>query len=252
MSIRPVVLVTGASKGIGAAVAELFAREGYDVCINYLSDDAGARSVADGCARHGARATIVRADVASERDVRRLFDACDKDLGPLDCLINNAGMIGGATALADLSSGALQATFAANVFGTVYCTKEAINRMSTVTGGNGGTIVNMSSVAATTGSPNEYVHYAASKAAVETLTIGAGRELAPLGVRVNAIRVGTTNTSLHAASGNPERPAKIAAITPMGRIAEPSDIAEATLWLAGSRSGFVTGTILTVAGGLAV
>lgn len=252
MSTRPIVLVTGSSKGIGAAVAELFAREGFDVCINYRSDERGAYAVADACKEHGARTAVVHADIGSLADIKKLFAACDKQLGALNCLINNAGIIGGTSSLSKLSQDALETTFAANVFGPIYCIQEAIKRMSNESGGVGGTIVNMSSVAATLGSPNEYVHYAASKGAVETLTIGAGKELAPLGIRVNAIRVGTTDTTMHAVNGNPDRPQKIAAITPMGRIAQPLDIAEAALWLGSDRSGFVTGTMLTVAGGLAV
>lgn len=249
---RPIVLVTGASKGIGAATAALFAAEGYDVCINYLSDPEGAQGVADRCRALGARTALVQADVGRKPDVERMFAACDAALGPVTCLINNVGIIGGASTLADLTESALAATFQTNVFGTIHCIQQAIPRMSRETGGAGGAIVNMSSVAATLGSPHEYVHYAASKGAIETLTIGAGKELAPLGIRVNAIRVGTTDTTMHATGGNPDRPAKIAAITPMGRIADPSDIAQAALWLASDRSGFVTGTVLTVAGGLAV
>ncbi len=250
MNNRPVVLVTGASKGIGASVARLFAKNGHDVCINYLSDEAGAREVAGVCEAAGARTALTRADVARPSDVREMFRECDRMLGPVACVVNNAGVIGGASSLAELSPTALSATFETNLFGTVYCIQEAIKRMSTALGGAGGAIINMSSVAATLGSPHEYVHYAASKGAVETLTIGAGKELAPLGIRVNAIRVGTTDTTIHAASGNPDRPRKIAAITPMGRIANPLDIAEAALWLASEQSRFVTGTCLTVAGGL--
>ncbi len=250
MSVRPVVLVTGASKGIGAAVAELFAGEGYDVCINYLSDEKGARRVAQRCERLGARAMVACADISRAGEVSRMFKECDDGLGSVACVVNNAGVIGGASPLQDVSQESLAATFQTNVFGTIYCIQEAIKRMSTAHKKTGGAIINMSSVAAVLGSPHEYVHYAASKGAIETLTIGAGKELAPLGIRVNAIRVGTTDTTMHAANGNPDRPNKVAAITPMGRIADPIDIAQAALWLASERSGFVTGTCLTVAGGL--
>lgn len=179
-----------------------------------------------------------------------MFDACDRTFGPLTCLVNNAGIIGGSAAVTEVSEEALTAAFATNVLGTVFCLQEAARRMRTDQGGVGGVIVNMSSVAAILGSPGEYVHYAASKGAVETLTIGAGKELRPLGIRVSAIRVGTTNTDLHAREGNPERPATVAAMTPLGRIAEPVDVAEAVVWLASPEAAFISGTVLTVAGGL--
>ncbi|MCK8780036.1 SDR family oxidoreductase [Rhizobium sp. NTR19] len=247
---RPVALVTGASHGIGAATARLLAAEGFDVCVNYLSDAEAAAQVVADCEAAGARALAVRGDVGDREEVRRLFAACDEALGRLSCLVNNAGIIGRACRLEELRPEDLKKTFAINTFGTVYCTQEAAQRMSTRRGGNGGTIVNMSSLAATLGSPNEYIHYAASKGAVETITAGSGKELASEGIRVNAIRVGTTNTRIHQEGGNPERPAKIAAVTPMGRIAEPEDIARAALWLASPGSGFVTGTVITVTGGL--
>lgn len=250
MSRRPIVIVTGASKGIGAAVAELFANNGYDVCINYLSDEKGARAVAQTCKEAGAQTVIVKADIARKKDVSALFQRCDDSLGTVSCLVNNAGIIGSSTRLEDLSEEALRGTFETNVFGALYCMQEAIKRMSTEHAGSGGTIVNMSSLAAVLGSANEYVHYAASKGAIETLTVGAGKELATVGIRVNAVRVGTTDTTIHAANGNPDRVKKVAAMTPLGRIADPIDIAEAALWLASDQSKFVTGTTLTVAGGL--
>lgn len=248
--MRPVVIVTGGGRGIGAATAILFARKGYNICISYVSDADAANATVKACEDLGAKAIAVRCDVANRQDVIDLFATCDSALGALQCLINNAGVIGQATRIAGLCEEALEQTFKTNVFGLLYCTQEAARRMSSANGGSGGTIINISSVAAVLGSPGEYVHYAASKGAVETISIGAGKELAPEGIRVNAIRVGTTNTSIHALSGNPDRPAKIAAMTPMGRIAEPGDIAETALWLASDKSGFVTGTVITVAGGL--
>lgn len=248
--MRPVAVVTGGSRGIGAATATLFAREGYNVCISYISDADAARATVKACEDFGAKAIAVRSDVASRQEVIDLFSACDRALGTPQCLINNAGVIGQSTRIQGLDEAALEQTFRTNVFGLLYCMQEASRRMSTVNGGVGGAIINISSVAAVLGSPGEYVHYAASKGAVETISIGAGKELAPEGIRVNAIRVGTTNTSIHALSGNPDRPAKIAAMTPMGRIAEPEDIAQTALWLASDKSGFVTGTVITVAGGL--
>lgn len=248
--MRPIVVVTGASHGIGAATARLFAAEGYDICINYLSDHEAAAAVVEDCKAAGARAIAVSGNVAVRQDVEALFRACDEALGPVSCLVNNAGIIGQAGRLHDLLPDDLERTFRVNVFGAMYCTQEAARRMSTAKGGRGGTMVNMSSLAAALGSPNEYIPYAASKGALETISIGAGKELAAEGIRVNAIRVGTTRTRIHTEGGNPERPRRIAAITPMGRIAEPDDIARAALWLASPGSGFMTGTVITVAGGL--
>lgn len=248
--MRPICIVTGASHGIGAATARLFSAQGYDICINYLSDHAAAVGVVAACEANGARAIAVQGDVGDRADVQGLFEQCDTGLGRVSCLINNAGLIGKAGKLVDLDPATLEKTFQVNVFGLVYCIQQAAVRMSTKNGGSGGSIVNMSSLAAALGSPNEYIHYAATKGAVESITFGTGKELAPEGIRVNAIRVGTTNTRIHSQGGNPDRPARIAAITPMGRIAEPDDIARAALWLASPGSGFVTGTLLTVSGGL--
>lgn len=248
--MRPIVIVTGASHGIGRATATLFAAEGYDVCINYLSDSAAASEVVEACKVAGARAIAVQADMGRQEEIKALFAACDDQLGRVNCLVNNAGIIGKAGRIEDLQPVVLEAAFRVNVFGTLYCIQEAAKRMSTRNSGQGGTIINMSSLAAVLGSPNEYVHYAATKGAVESITYGAGKELAAEGIRVNAIRVGTTNTRIHTQGGNPDRPARIAAATPMGRIAEPEDIARAALMLASPGSGFMTGTLITVAGGL--
>ncbi len=248
--MRPIVIVTGASHGIGAATARLFAAEGYDVCINYLSDTAAAQEVVEACKATGARAIAVQGDVGRKEEIEALFKACDDGLGAVTCLVNNAGIIGKAGRIEDLRPSVLETAFRINVFGVIYCIQEAVKRMSTRKGGRGGTIVNMSSLASFLGSPNEYVHYAATKGAVESITFGAGKELAPEGIRVNAIRVGTTNTRIHTNGGNPDRPARIAAATPMGRIAEPDDIARAALMLASDGAGFMTGTLITVAGGL--
>lgn len=249
-SPRNIVLVTGASKGIGAQTALGFAEAGYDVCVNYNSDKAGALETARKCQGFGVRAVAIGASVADRDAVRRMFAECDAELGPVTCLINNAGVIGGASLLEDLEDSALTSTFATNLFGSIYCLQEAVKRMSPEHGGAGGSVVNMSSVAAVLGSPGEYIHYAASKGAVETMTVGAAKELGPRGIRVNAIRVGTTATDLHDREGNPDRPAMVAAATPLGRIAQTDDIADAAVWLASSKAKFVSGTVLTVAGGL--
>ncbi len=247
----PIVLVTGASKGIGREVAQQFAQSGYNICVNYNKDKTGAEETVAVCIAIGAKAVAVQADISNRESTRRLFTTCDRELGRLSCLVNNAGIIGGTATLSCVTEEALQSVFATNLFGAIYCIQEAIPRMSTQSGGPGGVIVNMSSVAASLGSPGEYVHYAASKGAVETLTIGAGKELGKFGIRVCGIRVGTTATEMHSREGNPDRPAMVASATPLGRIAVPSDIAEAAVWLASEKAGFVSGTILTVAGAIA-
>lgn len=248
---RPLALVTGAGRGIGAAVAIGAAREGHDVCLNYARDAASAESVAERCRGLGARAVALRADVADREAVRELFARCEGELGAPALVVNNAGIIGGATTLLSLEPATLERVFAVNVFGTLWCLQEAAARMARSRGGAGGAIINLSSVAATLGSPGEYVHYAASKGAVESLTVGAGKELAGEGVRVVAVRAGTTATDMHAREGNPERPALAARAAPLGRIATAEEIADAVLFLASDRARFVTGTVLTVAGGLA-
>lgn len=250
MATRPIVLITGASKGIGSATACAFSKAGYDVCVNYHRDEPGSIETVERCKTSGTRAIAVQADVSYREAVGAMFAECDARLGPISCLVNNAGVIGGSRTLAELDPNTLETTFATNVFGAAYCIQEAQRRMRIDQGGAGGAIVNMSSVAATLGSPGEYVHYAASKGALETLTIGAAKELGPLGIRVAAIRVGTTATDMHAREGNPDRPISVAATTPLGRIANPDDIAQAALWLASPQANFVSGTVLTVAGGL--
>lgn len=248
--MKGVTIITGASRGIGRATAILAARQGYMVCINYKEDANAAEAVRATCEQSGAPATTFRANIADRHDVAALFDHCDKTLGRLSLLVNNAGIIGQASRLADLSASALRETFAVNVDGTVYCSQQAIRRMSTNHGGTGGVIINLSSIAAVLGSPNEYVHYAASKAAIETLTIGLAKEIGPEGIRVNAVRAGTTDTEMHARSGNPERPQLVARTAPLRRIAKPEDIAEAIMWLASDHAAFASGAILSISGGL--
>ena len=190
------------------------------------------------------------ADVADSTDVARLFRECDEQLGPISLLVNNAGIIGQATTVADLTDGTLARTFAVNVYGSIYCAREAIKRMAKSAGGSGGVIVNVSSVAARLGSPGEYVHYAASKAAIETFTIGLAKEVGPDGIRVNALQAGTTDTDIHATAGNPGRPAMVAANAPLRRVATPEDIAAGIMWLASAPADYVTGAVLPVSGGL--
>ena len=247
---RRIAVVTGGGRGIGRATALLAAHDGYDVCIVFRSDAAAAEAVRADCLAAGARAIAVQADIGTRDSAAAVFAACDGTLGAPDLLVNNAGTVGRASAFTDLTEAVLEATFRTNVYGTVFFAQEAARRMSTTAGGRGGVIVNISSIAAVQGSPGEYVHYAASKGAVETLTVGLARELGPLGIRVNAVRAGTTLTDLHAREGNPDRPAMVARTAPLRRVARPEEIAEAALWLASDRAGFASGAILGITGGL--
>jgi len=183
-------------------------------------------------------------------EVAALFVACDNALGQPDLLVNNAGIIGQASRVEGLESEVLRRTFEINVFGAIFCAQQAVQRMSTARGGRGGVIVNLSSIAATLGSPGEYVHYAASKGAIETFTIGLAKEVGREGIRVNAVQAGTTDTEIHVRSGNPDRPSQVARHAPLGRVATPDDIAQAILWLASEQASYATGTILRIGGGL--
>jgi NAD(P)-dependent dehydrogenase (short-subunit alcohol dehydrogenase family) len=245
-----IMMITGAGRGIGRATAILAAKAGYSVCINYAEDMKSAEETCAECAETGVSVTIFKANVADPSDVRALFAHCDNTLGPVTALINNAGSIGRSVKLADLESSVLLDTFTVNVHGAIYCCQEAIQRMSTKLGGKGGAIVNITSAAAVTGSPNEYVHYAASKAALETLTIGLAKEVRPEGIRVNGVRAGSTDTGIHARSGNPDRPAIVASISPLRRVAEPEEMAEVALWLASGKASYANGAILGMTGGL--
>lgn len=245
-----IALITGSGRGIGAATAVLAARAGYDVCVNYAADADRAEQTAAACRAAGRRAVAVQADVGDPAAVERLFAACDEALGRVDLLINNAAVIGAATRVEDLEAGALRRTFEVNLLGAIWCAQHAIRRMSTDRGGPGGAIVNVSSMSATLGSAGEYVHYAASKGALDTFTIGLAKEVGPVGIRVNGVQAGTTDTEIHARSGNPDRPEMVARTAPLGRVAQPEDIAEAILWLASDKASYTTGAILRVSGGL--
>ncbi|MCC0008255.1 MAG: SDR family oxidoreductase [Hyphomicrobiaceae bacterium] len=245
-----VALITGAGRGIGRATARLAAEKGYDVLINYLHEKDAAAETAGSCAELGVRTAVFAADVAEPEAVARMFAHCEATLGRPSLLVNNAGIIGRAGRLEDLDDDALQRTFAVNVLGAITCCRHAIAAMSRDRGGDGGVIVNISSIAAVLGSPGEYVHYAASKAALETLTIGLAKEVGPQGIRVNAVRAGTTDTDIHVRSGNPDRPGIVARTAPLRRTALPRDIAEAVVWLASDAASFVTGAVLNVSGGL--
>jgi NAD(P)-dependent dehydrogenase (short-subunit alcohol dehydrogenase family) len=245
-----VVVITGAGRGIGAATALAAASRGYAVGVNYRRDEAAASAVAQRIRAAGGRALAVQADVAEPDDVARLFDAVAEALGPVTALVNNAGTTGRITRFEGLDLTTLRRVIDVNLIGCMLCSQEAVRRFSTARGGQGGAIVNVSSVAAQTGSPGEYVHYAATKAAVEAFTRGLAREVAAEGIRVNAVAPGTVQTGIHAAGGDPERPARIAARIPLGRVGQPEEIAQAILWLLSPAAAYATGSVLTVAGGL--
>lgn len=245
----PVILITGASRGIGAASARLAASRGFAVCVNYRSNAEAARSVVADIERIGGRAIAVQADVASEQDVIRLFETCDAQLGRLTALVNNAGILETQMRVEAMDAGRLQRVLATNVTGCFMCAREAVKRMSTKHGGAGGAIVNLSSRAAVLGSPNEYVDYAASKAAVDTLTIGLAQEVAQEGIRVNAIRAGVIATEIHTSGGEPGRVDRVKASVPMRRGGTAEEVANAVLWLLSDEASYTTGTFLDVSGG---
>jgi len=244
-----VLLVTGGGRGIGAATSRLAAHRGWDVCVAYRSDAAAARAVADEVRAAGRRALAVAADVASEEQVVRLFEAVDRGLGPLDGLVNNAGALERQATVAEMDAARIGRVLATNVTGSFLCAREAVRRMSTRRGGRGGAIVNLSSAAARLGSPGEYVDYAAAKAAVDTFTIGLAKEVAAEGIRVNAVRPGLIHTTIHASGGEPGRVARLAGTVPVGRGGTPEEVAAAVLWLLSDEASYVTGAVLDVAGG---
>lgn len=244
-----VVLITGGSRGIGAATAALAATRGYAVCVNYRSHADAANAVVAGIAGAGGRAIAVQADVAEESSVVRLFETCDAKLGPLTALVNNAGILETQMRVEAMDAPRLQRIFATNVCGSFICAREAVKRMSTKHGGSGGAIVNLSSRAAVLGSPGEYVDYAASKAAVDTLTIGLAQEVAAERIRVNAVRAGLIYTDIHASSGEPGRVDRVKATVPMRRGGTAGEVANAILWLLSDEASFTTGSFIDVSGG---
>ncbi len=244
-----VVVVTGGGRGIGAATARLAARRGYAVCVNFLAHRAAADATVAAIVRDGGRAIAVAADVAKEADVVRLFDEARARLGPVTALVNNAGILERQMRLDEMPVERFQRIFATNVIGAILCAREAVRRMSTRHGGSGGAIVNVSSVAATLGAPGEYVDYAASKGAIESLTIGLAREVAAEGIRVNAVRPGVIYTDIHASGGEPGRVERVKASLPMGRGGDPEEVARAILWLLGEEASYSTGTFIDVSGG---
>ena len=244
-----VIIVTGASRGIGAATAKLAAERGYAVCVNYRRSQAAAEGVVAEIERGGGRAIAVAADVAVEADVVRLFETVDAQLGALTALVNNAGIVEPQMRVERMDAARLARMFATNVTGCFLCAREAVRRMSTRHGGSGGAIVNVSSAAARFGSPGEYVDYAASKGAIETMTIGLAAEVVAEGIRVNAVRPGLIHTDIHAAGGEPGRIDRLKGSIPMKRGGEPIEVARAILWLLSDEASYSTGTFIDVSGG---
>jgi NAD(P)-dependent dehydrogenase (short-subunit alcohol dehydrogenase family) len=244
-----VILITGASRGIGRATAALAGRQGWSVGVNYARDEAAAAATVSAVEAAGGQALALRGDVADDADVERLFEETERAFGPVDGLVNNAGIVAPTTMLANASTERLRRMFDVNVLGAFFCARAAARRMSRSRGGRGGVIVNLSSAAARLGSPNEYVDYASSKGAIDTMTIGLAKELAPEGIRVNAVRPGLIDTEIHASGGRPDRAQTLGRTVPMGRPGTADEIAEAVIWLLGDASSYVAGALIDVSGG---
>jgi NAD(P)-dependent dehydrogenase (short-subunit alcohol dehydrogenase family) len=242
------LLITGASRGIGRAAALLAARQGWAVAVNYAGNRAAADEAVAAIAETGGRAIAVQGDVAVEADITRMFDAAEA-LAPLRGVVVNAGIVGPGRRLADMEVERMRRIFEVNTLGAYLTAREAARRLATGRGGRGGSIVIVSSIAARLGSPGEYVDYAGSKAALDTLTVGLAKELASEGVRVNAVRPGLVETDIHASGGDPERARRLGATTPLGRPGRPEEIAEAIVWFLSDASSYATGSILDVSGG---
>lgn len=247
--MNKVLIVTGGGRGIGAAIARLGAAAGYAVCVNYARNEAAASAVVQEISKAGGKAVAIAADVSREADVVRLFERVDAELGPVSALANNAGILELQARVEDMDAERLTRVFATNVVGSFLCAREAVRRMSTRHGGSGGSIVNVSSMAARLGAPGAYVDYAAAKGAIDTFTIGLAREVAAEGIRVNAVRPGVIYTDMHASGGEPGRVDRVKSSVPMQRGGQPDEVARAILWLLSDEASYVTGTIMDVSGG---
>ena len=247
--MNKVLVITGGSRGIGAAVARLAGEQGYHVCVNYLRNQSAAEDVVRSIERSGAKAIAIAADVSLESDVKRLFASVDDTLGPVTALVNNAGVLETQMRVDEMDAARIHRIFSTNVVGSFLCAREAVRRMSTKYGGPGGAIVNVSSAASRLGSPGEYVDYAASKGAVDTLTIGLSKEVADEGIRVNAVRPAFIYTEMHASGGEPNRVDRVKSMVPMKRGGTANEVANAILWLLSEDASYTTGSFVDVTGG---
>ena len=247
--MNKVLLITGASRGIGAATARLAAERGYAVCVNYRENREAAESVVQGITAAGGTAIAVSANVGVESDVNRLFETCDRELGTLSGLVNNAGILEKQMRLEAMDAARLQRVFTINIVGAFLCAREAVKRMSRQHGGAGGAIVNVSSAAARIGAAGEYIDYAASKGALDTMTIGLAREVADEGIRVNGVRPGLIHTDIHASGGDPGRVDRLEASVPVKRGGRADEVARAILWLLSDEASYTTGAFIEVSGG---
>lgn len=250
METKKVVVITGSGRGIGAATAKLFASNGYAVCINYKANVNSATTLAEEITAKGGECIAIQADVSVEADVLRLFDTVDKELGPVSVLVNNAGILKEQMRLENMTAERINTILVNNITSYFLCSREAIKRMSKNHGGQGGVIINVSSAAARSGSPNEYIDYAASKGAIDTLTKGLSLEVAAEGIRVNCVRPGLIYTDMHADGGEAKRVDRLKSAIPLQRGGEPEEVAEAIYWLSSEKSSFSTGNFLDLAGGL--
>ena len=247
--MNEVLIVTGGSRGIGAATARIAGRSGYAVCVNFLKNKAAAKQIVDKINADGGHAIAVGADISKEEEVLELFSTVDDSLGKISALVNNAGILERQMRIEDMDEKRLNRVFITNITGSILCAREAVKRMSIKNGGNGGTIVNLSSAAARLGSPREYIDYAASKGAIDTFTRGLAQEVAEDGIRVNAVRPGVIETDIHASGGEPGRVERIKDTIPLKRGGQPEEVAKAIMWLLSSESSYTTGSLLEVSGG---